>query len=145
MTTDPCRFVGTYLGLRAIFPRWSAPQFIREDGLPGLERHYARLSADYGYEIQIPETTINILGYQALAEDEFTEAIRIFEINVERYPASANVYDSLAEAQEQGGELAAALANYERAYKRGEEVDDPNTTIFRTNYDRVKEQLAEGE
>lgn len=46
---------------------------------------------------------------------EFSEGIRIFQLNVENFPRSSNAYDSLAEGYLRAGDKAQAIANYERA------------------------------
>jgi cytochrome c-type biogenesis protein CcmH/NrfG len=43
------------------------------------------------------------------------EAIEIFKLNVETYPASANVYDSLGEAYMLNGNKELAVKNYQRS------------------------------
>jgi len=43
------------------------------------------------------------------------EAIRIFQLNVEAYPRSSNVYDSLGEAYMDDGNKAAAIRNYQKS------------------------------
>ena len=92
--TAPIR--STYLGLRMIYPRWRVPRgFYSDPSLAGLQRHYARLSEDYGYAITIPEERINDLGYMVMGNGNTAGAIEIFEGNVEQFPGSANVYDSL--------------------------------------------------
>ncbi len=134
----------TYLGLRMIFPRWRAPGFMFDQGIEAFEQHYQQLSEDYGFEIPVPEQTINNLGYRALGQNDTARAIEIFESNVAAYPESANVYDSLAEAQENAGQLEKALKNYEKAYLQGQKIGDANTGIYQRNYERVKAQLSEG-
>ena len=61
------------------------------------------------------ESELNTLGYDLLRKHKFPEAIRIFELNVEAYPQSSNVYDSLAEACLAAGNKPQAIANYEKA------------------------------
>jgi len=58
---------------------------------------------------------MNQLGYQALFSGKDAEAIAIFKSNIERYPNSANVYDSLAEAYERGDRIDLAAPLYEKA------------------------------
>jgi hypothetical protein len=43
------------------------------------------------------------------------EAVQVFQLNVDRYPDSANAEDSLAEALEGAGQGPAALAHYRLA------------------------------
>jgi len=129
----------TYHGLRRIYPRWALPSsFYAEPQLATLEKHYARLTEEYGYPILVPEVAINQIGYIILGRGELEEALELFETNVERFPESANVYDSLAEAQEQAERYEAAEANYEKAYTIGLQNDDPNTAIYKQHLDRLK-------
>jgi predicted alpha/beta superfamily hydrolase len=95
-----------YAGLRKIFAGWSPPA---SGNVADLENHYKRLSQKFGYEIKIPENTLNQIGYQFLRANRIDDAISAFRKNVENYPNSANVYDSLAEAYEKNGQLKLAL------------------------------------
>lgn len=130
-------------GLKAFFPRWQAPPFDLDDGLEGVDRHYARLSAEYGFAIPTPENVVNNLGYRALGQGELKEAIAIFEANVERYPGSANVYDSLGEAMEAAGKLQEARDLYQRAAEMGEHSGDPNLDAYRGHLEAVAAKLRE--
>ena len=71
------------------------------------------------------------------------EAIMIFKSNVERYPDSANVYDSLAEAYERSGRLELAAPLYEKAKTLGQQNQDPNLAVYKANFDRVSEKLKQ--
>ena len=44
------------------------------------------------------EAAINAFGYALLGKQRVAEAIEVFKLNVEAYPNSANVYDSLGDA-----------------------------------------------
>ena len=63
----------------------------------------------------IGETDINMLGYKFLGEQKNQMAISIFKFNTEKYPESANVWDSLAEAYMNAGNDELAIKNYEKA------------------------------
>jgi Tfp pilus assembly protein PilF len=82
---------------------------------------------------------MNSLGYQLMGNGRMDEAISVFKTNVERYPNSANVYDSLAEAYEKSGKIDLAKPNYEKAVQLGQQNKDPNLQIYQTNFDRVVE------
>ncbi|HVF90432.1 MAG TPA: alpha/beta hydrolase-fold protein [Blastocatellia bacterium] len=134
-----------YFGLRKVFADW---QIARDPqtgavvgGLRAAEEHYKRLSRKLGYEVRVPEALVNQLGYQLMNEGKMEEAIAAFKSNVERYPASANVYDSLAEAYEKSGRLDLAKPNYEKAYNLGKQNNDPNTAVFKANFDRASEKV----
>lgn len=138
-----------YYGLRKVFSGWQMPRDPQTGtiagGLPAAEEHYKKLSQKFGYTIPIPEALVNQIGYQLLGAKKYDEAIATFKSNVERYPASANVYDSLAEAYERSGRLSDARPNYEKAYALGKENGDPNTGIYKTNMDRVVQQSKQGD
>ena len=61
------------------------------------------------------ENELNSLGYKLLQTKHFKDAIRIFQLNVEAYPQSGNVYDSLGEAYMDDGEKTDAVRNYEKS------------------------------
>ena len=71
----------------------------------------------------ISESSMNSLGYRLLGQEKFDDAIRIFTLNVERFPNSGNVYDSLAEAYMNKGDKEAAIKNYEKSL----ELDPKNS------------------
>jgi CubicO group peptidase (beta-lactamase class C family) len=61
------------------------------------------------------EDQLNSLGYQMLKEDRLAAAIKLFELNVEEYPESANTHDSLGEVYLIDGQTERAIASYERS------------------------------
>ena len=48
--------------------------------------------------VLFPETETNLLGYRLLQAGNVKDALDVFHLNVEGYPLSANVYDSLSDA-----------------------------------------------
>lgn len=67
------------------------------------------------------ETQMNAYGYELLGQERNKEAIDVFRSNVKKYPASWNVYDSLAEALEKTGDKKAAVSNYKTALSKSPE------------------------
>ncbi len=126
-----------YQGFRKIFEGWQVAPEVAAAGASAVEDHYKKLSAKFGYAILPPELLMNNLGYQLLGAGKMEEAIAVFKSNVERYPNSANVYDSLAEAYEKGGKLDLARPNYEKAVQLGSQNNDPNLQVYKTNFERV--------
>ena len=63
------------------------------------------------------------LNTDGLTRKRVIDAISVFQINVRRFPASANVYDSLGEAYMIAGDRTNAIANYQRSL----ELDPKNT------------------
>ena len=136
-----------YAGLRKVYEGWQGPIDLQsgavEGGLKGADAHYKKLSEKFGYAIPVPEQLINQMGYQLLFDNQAEEAIAVFKANVERYPDSANVYDSLAEAYERGGRNDLAEPLYDKARTLGEQNKDPNTAIYKANYERVHAKLKD--
>ncbi|HEX8148751.1 MAG TPA: alpha/beta hydrolase-fold protein [Pyrinomonadaceae bacterium] len=136
---------GYYAGLRRVFDGWLYPidpnTNVIAGGLKGVEEHYRKLSERLGFTVPAPEALMNQVGYQALGQGNVEEAVAAFKLNVERYPASANVYDSLGEAYERAGKPDLALPNYEKAHALGVQTNDPNVNAYKANRDRVAAQL----
>ena len=64
-----------------------------------------RAMGDYGRPAaDIVEATINAMGYELLANGEVEAAIKIFDLNTQTFPLSANTWDSLAEASMSKGD-----------------------------------------
>ncbi|HSE31972.1 MAG TPA: alpha/beta hydrolase-fold protein [Pyrinomonadaceae bacterium] len=138
-----------YAGLRKVYEDWQAPRSTETGGylggLQGVDAHYKKLSERFGYSIPTPENLINNLGYQLLGQSKPDEAIAAFKANVERYPDSANVYDSLAEAYERGGRIDLAEPLYQKAQTLGERNNDPNAAVYKANYERAHAKLKESQ
>jgi predicted alpha/beta superfamily hydrolase len=136
-----------YFGLRKVYQGWQPLQDLNSGvilgGLKGADAHYAKLSEKFGYKIPVPENIINQMGYQYLFDNKPEEAIAVFKANVERYPGSANPYDSLAEAYERGGRIDLAEPLYDKARVLGEQNNDPNAATYKANYERAHAKLKE--
>lgn len=136
-----------YFGLRKVYDGWQMPRDPETGavagGLKGADEHYKKLSERFGYSVPTPENLINQIGYRFIFDGKPEEAIAVFKANVERYPASANVYDSLAEAYERGGRIDLAEPLYEKARTLGEQNNDPNAAVYKTNYERAHTKLKE--
>jgi uncharacterized protein len=133
-----------YFGLRKIFEGWEPDEKVIAAGLPALEDHFKALSAKYKFKVLPPEGMVNLLAYGLLGKGKTDEAIAAFKSNVEHFPKSANVYDSLAEAYEKTGKLDLAKQNYERAVQLGEKNREPNLPLYRKNLERASQAAKEG-
>jgi len=138
-----------YDGLRKIYDGWQVARDAQTGAFTGdlkaADEHYKWLSEKFGYQFWTPENLINQIGYQFLQNGKSDEAITVFKANVERYPGSANVYDSLAEAYERSGKIELATPLYEKAQTLGRQNDDPNLAIYKTNFERATEKMKQAE
>jgi len=69
------------------------------------------------HENLINEWMINDLGYRYLSKNQFDAALILFQFNVEYYPESFNVYDSLGEVYMKSGQTKLAIENYNKSLK----------------------------
>lgn len=90
------------------------PVFI-EKGLQAMIETYKNLKATEPDKYNFKESQLNSLGYTFLQGNNLEAAIEIFKLNVESYPESFNVYDSLGEACMLKGDNANAIINYEKS------------------------------
>ena len=106
-------------------------------GLAGVEQHYRDLSQRFGFNVSA-EQAINSLGYSLLGSKKIDEAITAFERNVELYPASANVYDSLADGLETEGKHDLAIQNVRKAVEVATQTGDPLLPAFRKHLESLQ-------
>lgn len=98
-------------------------QAIKEGGIQAAAARYRKLKAEQPEQYDFREQELNALGYALMNEAKKTnEAIEVFRLNVEAYPKSANVHDSLAEAYAKDGQKALAIQYYQKAL----EIDPKN-------------------
>ena len=88
---------------------------IASSGIDAAARQYHDLKAAGLATYNFDEDELNNLGYVFIRAKKFKEAIRILELNVEAYPQSSNVYDSLGEAYADDGNKPLAIANYRKS------------------------------
>jgi len=73
------------------------------------------------------EANLNSIGYRYLRDKKYREAIEIFKLNVELFPHSSNVYDSLGDAYRLNGDKELAIQNYQKSL----ELNPDNTNAER--------------
>jgi CubicO group peptidase (beta-lactamase class C family) len=90
---------------------------ISTEGLERAVKQYYDLKKNQPQTYDFQERLLNILGYNFINQGKFREAIRVLQLNVEAYPDSSNVYDSLGEAYMRNGDKGPAIENYEKSLK----------------------------
>jgi tetratricopeptide (TPR) repeat protein len=108
---------------------------------------YRRLLAEQGAP-PVSERALNLAGYQLLGVGRPEDALTTFTLNTEAFPASANVWDSLADAQAALGRRDEAIASSEKALAllAGQELPaDRREAIRRSAEDRLARLRAAGE
>jgi enterochelin esterase-like enzyme len=95
-------------GLEAYFSDYMFPEGREVAGLDDLVEYYRRLSADYGYEVDIPAKVLIMKGDELYQGGKPEVAQGLFEYVVEHYPSNLDGYHRLAE-------LHRSLRDYERS------------------------------
>jgi len=88
---------------------------IASGGIDQAVKQYHELKAAEPATYNFDEPELNSLGYQLMRTKKFKEAIRVFQLNIEAYPQSSNVYDSLGEAYMNDADKPQAIANYQKS------------------------------
>ena len=115
-------------------------QAIDRSGVEAGVAQYRELAALGSADVYFDENEFNLLGYRYLGEQQVGAAIAVFEINVERFPDSWNVYDSLGEAH-------AANSDTERAielYRRSVELNPDNVNGVQA-IERLEAEAGDGQ
>ena len=83
------------------------------------------------------ESAINSLGYQLLGAEQVERAVEVFLINTKQFPGEANVWDSLGDGYRAKGDIAQAIASYQKAL----EVD-PDFEVSRRNLEELQQEQS---
>jgi len=84
-------------------------------GVDAMLEQYQMLKAEHPDMYTYNEADINMLGYQLVYRNHFNDAKKVFELNIETFPASANTYDSLGELLLLMGDTLKAVESYRKA------------------------------
>jgi predicted alpha/beta superfamily hydrolase len=103
-----------YDALRFIFDgyRGNAAKLAQNPFL--IKEHFKEFSARMGAAFLPPESIINNFGYLFMQSD-VNKAIEFFQLNIDMYPDSYNVYDSMGEAWMNKGDYKKAIGYYEKS------------------------------
>ncbi len=115
-------------------------EILRERGFEGLEeakRKFQELKREPDKYL-ISERQFNSLGYRFLQQNQIFHAVAVFRMNVESFPQSGNVYDSLAEAYLYLGDKYNTIRYYKKSMEH-----DPQNENARSRLERMDELFEE--
>lgn len=101
-------------------------QTLAEAGMEASKKKLLQMKTDDGSGFYFDEMEFNRLGYRLISQNKLDQAVLVFQANVELYPESFNVYDSLAEAYMIQGKTGLAIEYYEKSL----EIDPGNTNAI---------------
>jgi uncharacterized protein len=112
--------IAEYDAMRFIFKNYRMPAWeVLTDSLynadSAVTTHFRNLSAAWGYTVYPPEQFVNSLGYTFLQGKQFEKSYRFFSMNVNNYPDSFNVYDSMGDFYAAKGDMPKAKEYFEKA------------------------------
>jgi CubicO group peptidase (beta-lactamase class C family) len=111
--------IGILRGIEPTQPRKSIVEelgSVTKDGNgAAIVARYRELRKQSPDAFDFREQELNTLGYTLLSQGRIDDAIEVFKLNVEMYPAASNPYDSLGEAYAVKGERELALKNYRKS------------------------------
>lgn len=77
--------------------------------------HYANVSDKFGYKVLPDETMMNSLGYQFLETERKDLSYACFNMNINNFPKSGNVYDSMGDYYIEIGDEKKAIEFFSKA------------------------------
>ncbi|RFM32976.1 alpha/beta hydrolase-fold protein [Chitinophaga silvisoli] len=114
-------FIAVYDGLRFIFPHHRFPTYLyTDDSSPDslktlVVNHYKLLSKEMGYTVRPPEWFLNQMGYWNLMDKRYAKSATCFQLNIDYYPESYNVYDSMGDYYKEVNDLQNAILSFRKA------------------------------
>ena len=92
---------------------WTLFSIIGSDGLANAKTWFENNKESKKYNFA--ESEMNTVGYRLLRRGLIDESIEVFSLNVNEFPESSNVYDSLGEAYLESGNNEKAKENYQKS------------------------------
>lgn len=119
---DALRFLFPWYELKGLDKFFDPTSTTSVDDLINLiDSHYMNVSTNFGYEVLPPESFINQLGYAFMnSPDTHAKANALLSMNVQNYPNSSNVYDSMGDCYLAQKDSLKALEFFTKALKVGD-------------------------
>jgi hypothetical protein len=118
---------------------------INNNGASKAEEIYHKFKALDPELVLFPEANLNFIGYGLLRNNNMEDALKIFRLNTEAYPNSANTWDSLAETLEAMGRTEESISCTKKALEKlptDEGIDDNFREIIRQGCQQRLERLG---
>ena len=109
-------------------------EYLKNNNFDKAMEGYLKIKKIDSLDSSLNENNFNSLGYKELRDKNYKQALNIFKINMELYPASSNVYDSYADALKVSGDTLEAI----KYYKKSLAIDSGNRNAkrFVEKYDK---------
>jgi predicted alpha/beta superfamily hydrolase len=119
---DAIRFLFSWYSFDGV-DQFYSPMSKPEDLLKAITEHYEVVSKHYGYVVSPSEDFVNALGYQFLEAKMLEKSYALFHLNIDNYPNSANVYDSMGDYHLDQSDAEKAAVYFSKALEVGRSPD----------------------
>lgn len=85
-----------------------------------LTSHYEKVSNKFGYKVLPKENIINNLGYRFMSKKAYDKSYALFNLNIQNFPNSANVYDSMGDYYISQSDTIKAIEYFSKAVELGD-------------------------
>jgi len=119
-----------FLGLASLFSDWNVPSHVLDQGLVAVDAYYDSLSAQYHFEVPVPEDAYSKLGWSRFEADRKDEAGEVFRSWVERHPQSSLAWASLGAYHREMGHGQEALRMLQGAIVLEEKSEHPRQAFI---------------
>ena len=99
-------------------------QAIDKNGIQAGLKKYRDIKSNPENKLYFEENEFNAMGYRLMGKGKIKETIKVFKLNVELHPDSANVYDSLGEVYMKSGDIKNAIKNYKKSLELNPDNDN---------------------
>jgi hypothetical protein len=116
-------FIAEYDGLRFIFDYYNLSVFQSQYLDPSFnldslfKAHYLDVSNHIGYQMAPPESFVNMYAYSFIWMKQYQKASGLLKMNIDNFPNSSNVYNSMGDLLILTGDTTGAIENYEKSLK----------------------------
>lgn len=120
-------------------------EIMDEKGIEQAQNLFEEILTDTSQYILI-ESELNVLGYQLLRQGKFDQALAVLKMNVQAFPDSWNVYDSLGELLAWTGSTDAAIENFQKSLElnpANENAEKNLSDLYGTRADHENETQTE--
>ena len=139
-SADP-RNIGLYLIDPVKFPKKKpsiGKMFVADYQTSGVQtaiKNYRNLRRTARESWDFDESELNSVAYWLPGRGSIEDAVTVFRLNVEVYPASPNAYDSLGDGYRRANRMKEAIEAYRKAVALAEKTNHPNLGLYRQSLD----------
>lgn len=123
---DGLRFIFDFYNLTIYQSQYLDPSF-NLDSL--LTTHFNNVGQHIGYRVAPPESFVNMYAYSFMWMKQYDKALGLLKMNIDNFPNSSNVFNSMGDFLILTGDTTGAIENYEKSFKLNPRNENAKNTI----------------